>query len=312
MILAGRTCPPDYGLPKELFEAAPCEHCNTLFVAGGLYGNLQAMEALMVLAQKEKDSVVVMNGDIHWFDKTEQDFQKVEEVAQRYLPLIGNVEAELRREDDIGVGCGCAYPDCVSQDTVERSNIIHKELKQSISSRTEWKTLLAERASVAIIEVGKQKVAITHGDEQSLGGWQCSKESLSDPRRKTELARWMQHREIDVLATTHTCEPVALAWEHGAIINNGAAGMPNFQGDLFGLVTRISLSPNEEAIYRGKVGELFVEALPLRYDHGAFLKWFDHLWPFGSPAAISYRERIIEGPEMKIKDAILGRFSICK
>jgi len=54
------------------------------------------------------------------------------------------------------------------------------------------------------------------------------------------------------------------------LINNGAAGMPNFRGELFGLATRIAVSPSTEALYRLRCGELFVEAVPLRYDAEAW------------------------------------------
>ena len=311
MIVAGRSCPTDYALPPQHFEAEPWGRWDTLYVAGGIYGNPEALKALALLAAGERASLVVCNGDLHWFDKTAQDFIHTEDLAKDYLKLIGNVEAELRRERDSGAGCGCAYPDCVSQEAVDRSNLIHRELKEAFMSLPEGKALLENRPGVAIVEVGKEKVAISHGDEQSLAGWQCSRESLMEAGRQAELAGWMSGQGIRVLATTHTCAPAALAWEHGAVINNGAAGMPNFKGQLWGLVTRIAVSPHQDALYRGKAGELFVEALPLRYEHEAFLKWFDRLWPQGSPAEVSYRERIVNSTEDELEDALLGGFRRC-
>ncbi len=311
MISAGRSCPADYALPPKLFEAEPCGHCDTLYVAGGIYGNPEALKTLALLADEENASLVVVNGDMHWFDKTAQDFIHTERLAEPYIKLIGNVEAELRRETDIGAGCGCAYPDCVSQEAVERSNLIHRELKEALAFLPEYKAALARRPGVAVVEVGKQRVAISHGDEQFLAGWECSRESLAEAGRQTELARWMSERRIDVLATTHTCAPAALAWGHGAVINNGAAGMPNFKGQFGGLITRIAALPHQDALYRGKVGGLYIEALPLRYDHEAFIRWFDDLWPQGSPGEVSYRERIVQGTEDEIEDALLGGFLRC-
>jgi hypothetical protein len=73
--------------------------------------------------------------------------------------------------------------------------------------------------------------------------------------------------------------------------------MPNFRGTRFGLLTRISVRPGvAEALYGERVGRLRVEAVPVRYDHAAWLEWFDARWPAGSPASVSYRRRIVDGP----------------
>lgn len=84
--------------------------------------------------------------------------------------------------------------------------------------------------------------------------------------------------------------------------------MPNFAGKLYGLITRIALKPSKEAIYRAKHGEIYIEALPVRYDAAKFLKWFNGIWGAQSPAAISYRARIATGGDGEIKDAMLGGF----
>jgi hypothetical protein len=72
--------------------------------------------------------------------------------------------------------------------------------------------------------------------------------------------------------------------------------MPNFRGTRFGLVTRISTRERADALYREAVGPLAVETLAVRYEHDRWLAQFDRLWPAGSPAAVSYRKRITDGP----------------
>jgi len=42
----------------------------------------------------------------------------------------------------------------------------------------------------------------------------------------------------------------------------------------------------------------------VRYDHDAWLARFDRAWPAGSPAALSYRERITSGPGYEVKQAV--------
>ena len=73
-------------------------------------------------------------------------------------------------------------------------------------------------------------------------------------------------------------------------------GNVDFRGTRFGLVTRISTAGRADALYGERFGPLFVGTLAVRYDHGRWLAQFDRLWPAGSPAAVSYRKRITDGP----------------
>jgi hypothetical protein len=92
--------------------------------------------------------------------------------------------------------------------------------------------------------------------------------------------------------------------KHKCVINNGAAGMPNFAGEHSGLITRIGLAPGPHAArYGEQMGRLHVEALPVRYDHAAWEKQFIANWPAGSPAHISYYNRIDQGPAFDIGQA---------
>lgn len=308
---AGRVCPVDYRLDPAIFAADPRLSCDALYVVGGLYGNPFALDALDALMAREADgALAVLNGDVHWFDKTAGNFLDIERRVEPYLPLVGNVEAELRRQVDVGVGCGCAYPDCTSDAAVSRSNRIHRTLSLAVHEQPACKKPLEGRPAALTVSVGGRKVGITHGDEKLIGGWGCSRESLQDVLRQDELSSWMRSMGIEVLATTHTCAPAAAVLEHGVVINNGAAGLPNFEGQLFGLVTRIATAPASEAVFSARKGPLFIEAVPLRYDHDAFLAWFDDLWPRLSPAAVSYRDRIAHGPDDRIDQALLGGFEV--
>lgn len=137
---AGRACPIDYRIPEDAFKGVPDVECDVLYVVGGLYGNPFAAEVVDALVETERERdpkanvQVVLNGDIHWFDKTAENFADIEKRIENYIPLVGNVEAELRRQDDVGVGCGCAYPECTSDDSVARSNRIHKMLSFALDS----------------------------------------------------------------------------------------------------------------------------------------------------------------------------------
>ena len=306
---AGRVCPVDYRLASDAFAGDPEVACDVVYVVGGLYGNPFALDAVDCLVAAEQGDVrVVLNGDMHWFDKTAENFAALERRASRYLPLVGNVEAELRRQVDVGVGCGCAYPDCTGDDAVSRSNRIHKKLSEAVDAHPELKELLAGRPATCTVGVASKKVAVTHGDEKLIGGWACSRESLQDVLRQDELDRWMAANDVDVLATTHTCAPAALALAQGLVVNNGAAGLPNFAGQHFGLAVRVAAAPHPDALFGAERDGLHVEAVPVRYGHDAYLAWFDGLWPAASPAAVSYRSRIVDGADDRLEDALLGGF----
>jgi len=313
---AGRVCPVDYHLDEALFSADSSLHTDTLYVVGGLYGNPFALDELERMLEKERklgrDPLVVLNGDIHWFDKTADNFLSIERRIERngWVPLVGNVEAELRRQVDVGVGCGCSYPDCTDDASVSRSNRIHRMLSTAVQERPECKEPLIGRPPATTVDVCGIKVAITHGDEKLLGGWDCSGDSLQDPVRQDELSRWMKRMGVRVLACTHTCAPVGIALEDGVVINNGATGLPNFEGQQFGIVSRIATTSSDEWIFGTQLDGLFIEAVPVRYDHDAYLAWFDDLWSRLSPAAVSYRGRIIDGPAERIQEALFGGFRV--
>ena len=314
---AGRVCPVDYHIPADAFAGAPQRSCEVLYVVGGLYGNLFALNAVKSMVVEETaDTLVVFNGDMHWFDKTADNFaaleQAVADAGPNYLPLVGNVEAELRRQVDVGVGCGCAYPDCTSDESVSRSNRIHKMLSIAVDEHPDLKEPLIGRPSTLLVEVAGRRVGISHGDEKLIGGWDCSRESLQDVLRQDELDRFMAENDLDVFTTTHTCAPAVLTLARGAFINNGAAGLPNFRGQRYGLLVRIAPTPHPDALFGCERDGLHIQAVPVRYDHDAYLAWFDGLWDECSPAAISYRDRIVNGPDDRLEDSLLGGFGPCE
>ncbi|MHA6491643.1 hypothetical protein ACX0MV_00185 [Pseudomonas borbori] len=309
---AGRDCPLDYRLARHAFAGEPLFDCQTLYVVGGLYGNRQALAALQRRLAAEPAARVVFNGDAHWFDCDPEVFQAIEQGLAGHLALRGNVETELGRADDSGAGCGCAYPGSVDDAVVARSNAIQAELNRTVQQLPGMAARLAARPATALVSVGGQRVAISHGDEQSLAGWDCAREALAGAERQRQLNQWLRVNRVQVLATSHTCLAVALNLAEGALINNGAAGLPNFAGGRYGLLSRIATTPHPAALYRCQRGTLFIEALPLNYAHDPFLADFDRQWPAGSPAALSYRARILGGATEQPQRALLAGFSLCQ
>ncbi|MDX1723841.1 MAG: hypothetical protein R3355_12160 [Pseudomonas sp.] len=309
---AGRDCPLDYRLPADAFAGEPLFDCQVLYVVGGLYGNRQALAALEQRLAAEPQARVVFNGDAHWFDRDPAIFQEIEQGLSAHLALRGNVETELGRAHHSGAGCGCAYPASVDDTLVERSNAIQAELNRTVQALPGVAARLAARPATALVSVGGRRVAISHGDEHSLAGWNCARAALAEPGRQQQLDRWLAANRVSVLATSHTCTAVALNLHHAALINNGAAGLPNFAGGRYGLLSRIATTAHPAALYRCQREGLSIEALPLNYAHDAFLADFDRQWPTGSPAAQSYRSRILGTCADQPRQAVLAGFSLCQ
>jgi hypothetical protein len=304
----GRNCPLAYRYsPADLRRPAGIE-ADTLYVIGGLYGNPFALEAIHALAASEpRPPRLVFNGDFNWFDADPGGFARLNAEVLAHSALRGNVETELATDDD-AAGCGCAYPEWVGDAEVARSNAIEARLCDTARGFPELRARLAGLPMHAVAIVGGIRVGIVHGDAWSLSGWRFSQEQLRDDLAPVAAA--FGEAQVRVFACSHTCLPVlqALDREGGRclIANNGAAGMPNFRGARFGLITRISVHPRGDALYGEWLGPVYVDALPVRYDQARWLAHFDTLWPAGSPAAVSYRRRIVEGPAYEPDQAVRG------
>jgi hypothetical protein len=216
---------------------------------------------------------LVFNGDFNWFDVAPDDVAALNRRVLAHTALRCTVETELTSNDG-DAGCGCAYPDDVDAADVERSHAIMRRLQGTARLHP----AIAARASAllahVVAEVAGQRICIVHGDAESLAGF----------------------------ASSLTCLPVyrrfAKADATHFVANNGAAGMPNFGRTAHGLITRLSVPPPAEGVaqFGFRMGELFVDALPVFYDQEAFARRFLAAWPPGSPAHVSYWKRIEQGP----------------
>jgi hypothetical protein len=156
-----------------------------------------------------------------------------------------------------------------------------------------------------VAAIGGRRVAVLHGDAESLAGWGFSQEALGTPAGIDAAMRSFEAAQVDVFASSHTCLPVLQSLPRDRVIaNNGAAGMPNFHGTNFGLATRISVAPSKGPLYGVAAGGLFVEAIPLRYDARGWEARFLAQWPEGSAAHRSYYQRIANGPRYGVERAL--------
>lgn len=303
MAAPGRTCPLHYRYPPWAL-ARPAEiKTDILYVIGGVYGNRPALETILGLSELERGSVtLVFNGDFNWFNVDPTGFAAINQAVLAHPCLRGNVETELAAEKS-DAGCGCAYPQWVDDATVERSNQIFQRLRETASGFPHFRKKLGALPMHMTAEVGGLRIGIVHGDAESLAGWRFSQEALADPGQYVYLSKFFQQAQVRIFACTHTCLPVlleiGLAEGLGMIVNNGAAGMPNFRNTHYGVITRISTHPSRriESLYGTRIDGVYVDALPVDYDYAAWQQEFLANWPPGSAAYESYYQRIVQGPE---------------
>ena len=318
----GRCCPLDYRYDARTLREAPTLSCDVLWVVGGLYGNTEALACLQSLISCESEGrvEVVVNGDFHWFDVDPDEFMAIEAGVGRWHAMRGNVETELAREsstDGADAGCGCAYPDSVDQADVDRSNAMISRLRET-ARNLGVSASLGTLPMLRRVELGALRVGCVHGDDQSLSGWRLAHDALPVSRAQDLPAAFVAG-QIDLIACSHTCLPVADTFESPtdrrrlAVINNGAAGMANFTGSTYGVVTRIALDgrappAGARVLYRTGMLGCDVAAIALDFDATRFLERFDRQWPAGSPGAVSYRDRLAYGPAYSLAGAARGGF----
>jgi hypothetical protein len=304
----GRSCPLHYRYSPSTFAREADLRADTLYVVGGLYGNGPALAVILdMLSQERGSAALVFNGDFNWFNADDDGFEAINTAVLSHHALRGNVETELAT-DDAGAGCGCGYPDSVPEADVDRSNQILERLRSTARRFPVLRERLGQLPMHAVAQIGELRVGIVHGDAESLAGWEFDVSALDDGQRTPHLGAVFALSHVDGFASSHTCLPALreFSFEHGKrwVSNNGAAGMPNFKGTQFGLLTRISIQPPSlSPLYGIKSKGVFVDALPIRYDHDRWMREFLSNWAPGSPGYESYYKRIAKGPDYQTERA---------
>ncbi len=309
----GRSCPLHYRYSPTVFADAPAAVCDTLYVVGGLYGNEPALRTVLAMFEGEPGPKrLIFNGDFNWFNADPAAFARVNEQVLGFDALRGNVETELADDGADDAGCGCAYPDWVGDEVVQRSNRILLRLRETARGQPELRRQLAALPMWRRVDVGGLRVAIVHGDAESLAGWGFAQERLGQAQHQPTLRRWFEAAQVDAFACSHTCLPVFHTLSGNGrdlaplVLNNGAAGMPNFQGDSAGLLTRIAVTPFSGAQRRHGLrrGAVFIDAIAVEMDAARWQAEFLAQWPPGSDAHASYWQRIQQGPAYTADQAL--------
>lgn len=327
----GQSCPVEYRYSARDFHGVAASDAETVYVIGGLYGNLDALHEILRMRESEAKHgtrvTLVFNGDYHWFDTDAKSFLEITQVALESVAMRGNVEAEIAAPGD--AGCGCNYPAYVNATYVARSNAIMARLHATAQQFPSVCDALRALPLHRTIEVGGERIGIVHGDAEMLSGWAFAAERLSpigkccsgdeataELTSRDSIERFFRESGVLAFASTHTCLPHARDFQVDGhdhlIINNGASGLPNFANTGFGLVTRISANPQipKDSLYGITIRGVRFDALAVRFDQTRWLERFLGNWRPGSPAYDAYLQRILIGPDFDLRDAIAGRVTL--
>ena len=183
------SCPIGYRVTPAHLSASPLldlKEGSSLYVVGGLYGNLQALRFIEDLTASHSDSpTVIYNGDFHFFDKNRAVFDEVQRKivgneSAFVLATAGNVEKEIASKDS--VSCGCDYPEYTDPNVTKRSDAIVGLLKVNAEPHAaDLDSLpILRRVALTALDSTKIKVGIIHGSLSSLSGWEYAVESVGE------------------------------------------------------------------------------------------------------------------------------------
>jgi hypothetical protein len=332
MSLPGRSCPLAYRYRPEDLAGPAAFEAVTLYVAGGLYGNTSALDAILQRAAAEPSPPqLVFNGDFHYLDARPAAFGQIAEGVLAHRATLGNVEYALTVGDS-QLGCGCDYPAYISDRVVADSNAVVERLHATAASFPGHLAKLADLPRHLTVTVGAHRVAIVHGDPESLAGWKLALEAIEPadqlvrartgwtgaPTSTDDIADWFTRADVEVICSAHTGLPYAQdLHRHGArflIANNGCAGLPNFTARRHGVITRLSASPAvpADSLYGTSLAGLRFDALPVRYDTGRWLAEFLDTWPPGTRGHRGYYSRITDGAWLQLSQAARGQVHLIR
>lgn len=295
------TCPLAYRYGAKSIKKLEAVETHTLYVVGGLYGNPHALNSIKQLFNTEINGArLCFNGDFHWFNIAPNQFQLIQQEVMQHDAICGNVEYELGAENYSG-GCGCSYPDSVSPEIVQRSDAIHRRLSETARDFPEATRYFSQLSMVKKYCVDGTTVAVIHGDADSLAGWNFDASMIDTDAVRSWTQQAFTLAEVDVFASSHTGSALMRRFnvyeKDKLVVNNGSAGAPNFTNAVHGVITRISSNRYQgKSLASERIGETWIEALPVLYNQNAWLHDFLTQWPENSDAYASYWPKITLGP----------------
>ena len=219
---------------------------DTLLIFGCIYGNYQALAAL-VAAQLDEDvapSSIICTGDLAAYcadgDRVCSYFRQHLSAA---LVIRGNCERAIADDDD---DCGCGF---ASGSLCERLSFSwHTYAKKSIQQDN--KTWMKTLPPSAIIEFAGKRLAVIHADAQTDNNFIYASTETSHKRRIIEQLN------VDGVIAGHSGIPFTDFIDDKIWHNSGALGMPANDG-----TSRVWYSK-----WRREKNQIRIEHRSLKYD----------------------------------------------
>src|SRR5262249_23466718 len=92
----GRSCPSHHRYSPTVFATPAPVSCQVLYVVGGVYGNVLALDAVdEAFAAETGSKYLIFNGDFNWLNVHPTQFERVNTRVLHCAATRGNVETEL-------------------------------------------------------------------------------------------------------------------------------------------------------------------------------------------------------------------------
>lgn len=192
---------------------------NRILLFGGVYSNLQALEKMKEIADREgfSPSDVICNGDVVGYcAQPEECIQMIKKWDIKCI--TGNVELQLREglED-----CGCDF------DAGSRCDIFSRQwypyAQKSISKDSlNW---LKEMPEYLKFKVGEKEIAVVHGAKSNVSAFIFESTDWDLKQKEFDLT------QTDVIIAGHCGLPFSQSKNDQYWINPGVIGMPANDGN---------------------------------------------------------------------------------
>jgi predicted phosphodiesterase len=217
-------------------------------VFGGLYSNVQALDALLEDARRRRLEALLFLGDAGGFGPHP-------DRAVRLLRRSGAACVQGNYDHSVGHGledCACGYTDPADN---RYARLAYRYTLDGTSGESRaWLGSLPPRRRIAM---GGRRVLLCHGSPRRTNEFLW--ESTSPP---AFLARLARDAEADVVLVAHTGLPWQRTLPGGALfVNVGALGRPANDGATRVWYAVLEVRPGADG------GGVAAELVPLEYDH---------------------------------------------
>ena len=290
--------PASYRYPPRVFDRAPEIVADTLYVVGRALRQRRGARRVLALARASAPAHARLQRRLPLVRRGAGRFRARRREALAHPALRGNVETEIAGEDS-GAGCGCAYP--AGRERRGRDRAPTRSSSGCARPRARSRQL-RERSGRAADAPRRARGRRARGHRARRCGVARRLGLRAGPARRP-APRALDRERVPrraastcSRAATPACRPAARSIRGGGVvINNGAAGMPNFDGDpVRRRHAHLQRPARRGALRHDGSRRSSSRRSPSSYDTAAGCA-LPRAWPEGSPGTPYFR-RIAHGP----------------